>query len=105
MANRKECATTTAPTPGPWHTRASMSGVQIFNDAGVCVAKTPCFDRQAQADGALLAAAPELREQLTQTMAELARLHAQASSAIEAKRLWDTIERASFVVAKAGGRS
>ncbi len=60
MGNRKHCQGTTPPTPGPWHTRAGMSGVQITNDAGVCVAKTPCFDRQAQADGALLAASWDL---------------------------------------------
>jgi hypothetical protein len=54
MTNRKEYAAKPATTPGPWHTRAGMSGVQICNDAGVCVARTPCFDRQAQADGAVL---------------------------------------------------
>jgi hypothetical protein len=60
MTNRKEYAAKPATTPGPWHTRAGMSGVQICNDAGVCVARTPCFDRQAQADGAVLAAALDL---------------------------------------------
>lgn len=60
MANRKDSTTTMQPTPGPWHTRTGMSGVQISNAAGICIARTPCLDRQAQADGALLAAAPNL---------------------------------------------
>jgi hypothetical protein len=37
-----------------------MSGVTIVNPEGIAVARTPCLDRQAQADGALLAAAPNL---------------------------------------------
>lgn len=104
MANRKECVTPSARTPGPWTARSNLSGVTICNPEGVAVAKTPCCDRQAIADGALLAAAPELLENLTSTMTELVRLHAQ-SSGDEAKRIWDTIDRASFAVAKARGQS
>lgn len=59
MANRKDCTATTARTPGPWQMRATLSGVQITS-GGTIVARTPCFDRQAQADGVLLAAAPDL---------------------------------------------
>jgi len=104
MGNRKDCTTTTAPTPGPWTARANMSGVTIVNPDGIAVARTPCCDRQEVADGALLAAAPDLLEHLTATMTALVRLHAQ-SSGDEAKRIWDTIDRASFAVAKARGQS
>lgn len=60
MANRKDSTTTMQPTPGPWTARANMSGVTIVNPDGIAVARTPCCDRQAVADGALLAAAPDL---------------------------------------------
>jgi hypothetical protein len=103
MASRKDYPVPSVRTPGPWTARATMSGVTICNPDGVAVAKTPCCDRQALADGALLAASPELLEQLTLTMTELVRLHAQ-SSGNEAKRIWDTIDRASFAIAKAEAR-
>lgn len=60
MGNRKDCVTPSARTPGSWTARSNMCGVTIVNDDGVAVAKTPCCDRQALADGALLAAAPDL---------------------------------------------
>ena len=60
MGNRKDSTTTMQPTPGPWTARANMSGVTIINPDGIAVARTPCCDRQAVADGALLAAAPDL---------------------------------------------
>lgn len=60
MTNRKDSTTTMQPTPGSWTARANMSGVTIVNPEGIAVARTPCCDRQAVADGALLAAAPDL---------------------------------------------
>lgn len=60
MGKRKDCVTPSARTPGPWTARATLSGVTICNPEGVAVAKTPCGDRQALADGALLAASHDL---------------------------------------------
>lgn len=60
MASRKDYPEPSVRTPGPWTARATMSGVTICNPEGVAVAKTPCCDRQAMADGALLAASHDL---------------------------------------------
>lgn len=102
MDNRKS-SPAAARTPGPWSAHSMLSGVRIYSPDGVAVARAPCADRQALADGALLAAAPDLLEQLNSTINELVRLHAQ-SSGDDAKRIWDTIDRASFVIARAEGR-
>jgi hypothetical protein len=102
MANRKDCIASDARTPGPWRTAVGLARVRIINDSGITIASTPCLDRQADADARLLAAAPELLEQLIATKAELVRLWGQ-SSGEEATRILDTMDRASFAIDKAVG--
>lgn len=97
MGNRKSTTVLGACTPGPWHVRAGMQGVQIANTQGICVARTPCLDRQAQADGALIAAAPEL-------LASLRELIGIADVTPLADFEREIIARAEDVVAKAEGR-
>lgn len=57
---RKASTVSWAGTPGPWERRATLSGVQVVGAAGAIVATTPCCDRQALTDGALLASAHDL---------------------------------------------
>jgi hypothetical protein len=54
---RKASTVSWAVTPGPWTRRATLSGVQIVGANGAIVASTPCCDRQALADGALIVSA------------------------------------------------
>lgn len=97
-------------TPGPWHTGAD--GRIVYNAAGWAVCNAVTFHQRHQGDedranARLIAAAPELLEELEECASDLeAEIEARRGAVLERTMERDlaTVARARAIIAKATGQ-
>lgn len=91
-------------TPGKWHFRTGMSDnfCEIIGDYGtnktIAVAPKDCFveDEEAEANGRIIAAAPDMLEALKEALDQLESWNQESEDTFTMKRIREAINKATL---------